>query len=94
MPLTEAQREALQAYSEKKDRGREPVFVGREDLFDLAAGNARAASRGDAEGRTVCIAGPPGIGETAFLREMRERTAAGEWGANDRHGGRRLPLPD
>lgn len=80
MPLAEAQRESLQAYAEKKDRGREPVFVGRKDLFELVAGNARAAARGDVEGRTICIAGPPGIGKTAFLTEFAKRTKAGAWG--------------
>lgn len=73
MPLTEQQRRKLLAYIEQKDRETEPVYVGREDLFELVAGNARAAARGNAAGRTVCIAGPPGVGKTAFLTELARR---------------------
>lgn len=81
MPLTPAQRERLQKYRRTGDRGREPLFVGRGDLFTLVADNADAAARGDVEGRTVCIAGPPGIGKTAFLGELAERSRSADgWG--------------
>lgn len=75
MPLTDAQRSKLRKYVRKEDRGREPVFVGRGDLFKLVRDNADAVADGDVEGRTVCIAGPPGIGKTAFLSKLHEMSA-------------------
>lgn len=80
MPLTAAQRDRLQNYRKKGDRGREPVYVGRESLFRLVADNADAVANGDVEGRTICIAGPPGIGKTAFLATLAERAPGGDWG--------------
>lgn len=79
MPLTDGEKSKLQTYVKKKDRGREPVFVGRKDLFKLVAHNAQAAADGDVEGRTICLAGPPGIGKTAFLNELRRRAQASSW---------------
>lgn len=76
MPLTDVQRAKLEKYVKKGDRGREPVFVGREDLLKLVMDNADAAADGDLEGRTVCIAGPPGVGKTAFLAELMRRAKA------------------
>lgn len=76
MALTEIQRNRLRTYVQQKDRETEPVFVGRGNLFDLVIENARVASLGRAKERTVCIAGPPGIGKTAFLTELKRRSEA------------------
>lgn len=75
MAMTKRQKAKLTAYIDKQDRAREPVFVGRDDLFELVKGNARAAAAGDAEGRTICLSGPPGVGKTAFLSELSRRAA-------------------
>lgn len=80
MSLTPRARERLRKYRRTKDRGAEPVYVGREDVFSLVADNAAAAADGDVEGRTICIAGPPGVGKTAFLRALAERAPGGSWG--------------
>jgi len=69
--LSEENRKQLQAYIDVRDRGKEPIFVGRKDLFDLVESNIRSLKRGDLEGRTICLSGPPGIGKTAFLRELK-----------------------
>lgn len=80
MSLTDAERERLDRYRRKGDRAEEPVFVGREDLFSLISDNAAAAADGDAKGRTVCLAGPPGVGKTAFLSALKRRVKTPEWG--------------
>ena len=80
MPLTEEERERLRDYCDKRDREGEPLFVGRADLFELVASNARAAAKGAVKGRTICLAGPPGVGKTAFLEALAERSPADGWG--------------
>lgn len=79
MPLTDFQKGLIEDYAALGDREHEPVFVGRENLFDLVASNARMASQGHAKGRTICIAGPPGVGKTAFLSELKRRVETPEW---------------
>jgi len=73
MGLTTHQRKRLEGYIERRDRGTEPVFVGRKDMFALVDSNARSAEQYGSEGLTVCITGPPGIGKTAFLKELEKR---------------------
>lgn len=80
MSLTEDQRELLSDYSWQGDGEMEPVFVGRQDLFQLIAQNARMCVKGKNQGRTVCIAGPPGAGKTAFLQALSERAMTDGWG--------------
>ncbi len=80
MPLTPVQRLRLEKYRKIGDRGVEPVYVGREDLFRLVADNADAVANGDVAGRTVCIAGPPGVGKTAFLAALAGRSSESGWG--------------
>lgn len=75
MPLAEMDRIRIADYANQGDREDEPAFVGRKDLFDLVARNMRAAMRGRSKGRTICLAGPPGIGKTAFLSEMNVHSA-------------------
>lgn len=79
MSLTNEDRAKLQKYRRKDDRAEEPVFVGREDLFRLIEDNAAAAADGDDKGRTVCLAGPPGIGKTAFLSALKRRAGTPTW---------------
>ena len=57
----------------------EPVFVGRDDLFRMVSDAAGACADGHPQGQTVCVSGPPGIGKTAFLAELRRR-GRGDWG--------------
>ncbi len=75
--MHDAQRAEIGKYCKRKDRGIDPVYVGRKGLFELVADNAEMASAGDTEGRTICIAGPPGMGKTAFLSELARRAARG-----------------
>jgi len=63
----------LRSYIIAGHRGREPVFVGRKTLFDLVEDNIQSLRNGQIEGRTICLSGPPGIGKTAFLRELKNR---------------------
>ena len=69
----EAWREKVLDYIDAGDRGAEPVYVGREDLFDKVDRMARSAVRGQTDSRTIVIAGAPGAGKTAFMRELKKR---------------------
>ncbi len=80
VPLDEALKEKIGNYVSHSDRGVEPVFVGRGDLFHLVANAARSCADGQPAGQTVCLAGPPGIGKTAFLEELRGRGLSRGWG--------------
>ena len=71
--MDEAQRKRIEAYVDLSDREVEPVFVGRADLFETVASAARACADGHPRGQTVCLAGPPGIGKTAFIEALRTR---------------------
>ena len=70
----------IERYVNRSDREIEPVFVGRQDLFRTVAAAANACADGHPRGQTVCLAGPPGIGKTAFLTELRTRGLSGDWG--------------
>ena len=74
-------REKVQDYVDAGDRGEEPVYVGREELFDKVDRMARSVVHGQTDSRTVVIAGAPGAGKTAFMRELKKR-----WNADDRPG--------
>ncbi len=73
MSMMPQHRERLRDYVDAGDRSDEPLFVGREDLFERVASNLRAACKGHIRGRTLCLSGPPGIGKTAFLSECAKR---------------------
>ncbi len=73
MSLAPEQRERIQIHVDAGDRETEPVFVGREDLFDAANRNIASAALGRTKGRTLCLSGPPGIGKTAFVTECAKR---------------------
>lgn len=66
-------RDKVRAYLAKGDRSREPVFVGREELFDRVSLMAEGAKAGDTAGRTVVVTGAPGAGKSAFLAELAQR---------------------
>ena len=72
-----ADREAWQAkvrhYIGVGDRGEEPCFVGRTDLFELIDLMVEAACGGERDSRTAVISGAPGAGKTAFVRELKRR---------------------
>lgn len=73
-----AWRAKVREYIDIGDRGREPCFVGREELFERV--DRMVASSAVAPGdRTISIGGAPGAGKSAFLRELHERK--GEDGA-------------
>ena len=55
------------------DRGEEPCFVGRGELFDLVDLMAETAGAGQRDSRTIVIGGAPGAGKTAFVREFGKR---------------------
>jgi len=78
MALTESLRSKLTDYAERSDRVVEPVFVGRERLFDLVERNVRRSRKTGSEGTTICLTGPPGVGKTAVMKALmakcRERT--------------------
>ena len=71
--MDKAQRKRIEAYVDLSDREVEPVFVGRADLFETVASAARASADSHPRGQTVCLAGPPGIGKTAFIEALRVR---------------------
>ncbi len=76
--MDEAQRERIEEYVNLSDRAVEPVFVGRQDLFGIAAKAARACATGHPDGQTLCVSGPPGVGKSAFIAALRGRALA-DW---------------
>ena len=77
----DAKRKAkIDLYVSHADRGVEPLFVGRKDLFETVRKAALACASGQPQGQTLCIAGPPGIGKSAFLAALRRRELAGRGG--------------
>ena len=73
-------RDKIKRYVRQSDRGVEPVFVGRKDLFSMVADAAGACADGQPQGQTLCLAGPPGVGKSAFLAALRARGLSGSWG--------------
>jgi len=76
------QREKLRGYAMRKDREPEPVFVGRDDIFEVVTENVRGAKSrfdfdpegpGKSTGKTVCLTGPPGVGKSAFVNALKRR---------------------
>jgi len=63
----------LAEYLDNHDRAMEPVFVGREQLFAVVDSAIRNASKGNTGGNAICFHGPPGIGKSAFLSELKKR---------------------
>ena len=78
--MDEALRKRVESYVDLADREVDPVFVGRADLFETVASAARACAAGRPRGQTVCLAGPPGIGKTAFIEALRARGLSGRGG--------------
>ena len=54
MPLREKERERLRGYCHKGDREGEPLFVGREDLFELVASKPGSGREGGTELAQKC----------------------------------------
>lgn len=69
----EAWRAKVRHYIGVGDRGEEPCFVDRTDLFELVELMVETACSGDSDSRTVVITGAAGVGKTAFLRELKKR---------------------
>ena len=69
----DAWRTKVQDYIDTGDRGEEPCFVGRADLFDKVRSMVRSARRGARDSRTIIVNGAPGAGKTAFVREVHKR---------------------
>ena len=80
MGLNAELRAKVEDYVNRSDREAEPVFVGRKDLFATVASAAQSCADGHPRGQTVCLAGPPGVGKTAFLDALRLRSLGGNWG--------------
>ena len=80
MALNAELRTKILNYVRHADREIEPVFVGREDLFAVAADAAGSCADGHPRGQTVCLAGPPGIGKSAFLDALQARSQDNDWG--------------
>ena len=68
-----AWRTKVQDYIDTGDRGEEPCYVGRADLFDKVDSMVRSACRGTRDSRTIIVNGAPGAGKTAFVREVQKR---------------------
>jgi len=84
--MSPEQRQKLRSYAEREDREPEPVFVGREDLFDIVAKNVRGAvERSLSTGKTVCVTGPPGVGKSAFVNELKNFCSKWKFGGGDAH---------
>ena len=73
-------REKVRRYVRAGDRGEEPVFVGRESLFEKVIDMGAAAAEGQTDSRTIVVAGAPGAGKTAFMRELKKRWNEGRLG--------------
>ena len=70
-------RAKVRRYVGAGDRGEEPCFVGRGELFDLVDLMAETACAGQRDSRTIVIGGAPGAGKTAFVRELAKRRSNG-----------------
>ena len=71
--LPEQWRERLEDYIRAGDRDIEPVFVGREALFERADASLQNALRGRHGSLTIAIGGAPGAGKSAFVAECVRR---------------------
>lgn len=69
----DAWRTKVQDYIDTGDRGEEPCYVGRADLFDKVDSMVRSTCRGALDSRTIIVNGASGAGKTAFVREVQKR---------------------
>ena len=66
-------REKVLDYVAAGDRGEEPHYVGRKDVFEKVDLMVLGATRGQTDSRTIVVTGAPGAGKTAFMRELAKR---------------------
>lgn len=66
-------RDRVHAYAATSDRDVEPVFVGREDLFDVVDKSLHNARHDRTGSLTIIIGGAPGAGKSAFVAECLRR---------------------
>ncbi len=69
----EAWRERLREYILKEDRDVEPVFEGREHLFEHVENKVLRAAKGNCNSLTTIVSGAPGAGKSAFAKECMRR---------------------
>ncbi len=71
-----AWRRVVRRYISAGDRGEEPHFVGRQEFFDRIHLMLEGAVAGQRDRRTIVVAGAPGAGKSAFVREAAKRLQA------------------
>jgi len=69
----EAWRQRVKNYIAIGDRGKEPVFVGRESHLEAVRELAHNCQLADASGHIMVILGAPGAGKTRFLNEVKDQ---------------------
>lgn len=69
-------RDRLRHYVRRSDRTAEPVFVGREDIFERVGDCIeKARDRDEVANLTIVVSGAPGAGKSAFIAECMRRCA-------------------
>lgn len=69
-------RDRLRHYVRRSDRTAEPVFVGREDIFERVGDCIeKARDRDKVANLTIIVSGAPGAGKSAFIAECMRRCA-------------------
>ena len=66
-------RTKVRRYIGAGDRGEEPCYVGRAELFEKVGSMVETARDGERDRRTIVVSGAHGAGKTAFLRELAKR---------------------